>query len=201
MMAPNMTYERLSEAEEQSVSPSLTRTKRRRHWFCVAGLTCLGVWVAAAQGIRAMNRPYLEAQQKLRPAATNGSTSQLPVVLWHGMGDSCCADWSIGAVADHLRSTNPGRACSGDMLGHLTRSGTQAVVPTGVFVYSIATGSGMAADTFSGYFGDLNSQVSLELQTHHHCPDALRSSPLQRGLAAPCTHMSLPGGLSHALHL
>ena len=121
-----MTYERLSEAEEQPASTGPTRIKRRRHWFCVAGLICLGVWVAAAQGIRAMNRPYLEAQQKLRPAATNGSTSQLPVVLWHGMGDSCCADWSIGAVADHLRSTNPGRASSSDTLEHLTRSGAQS---------------------------------------------------------------------------
>ena len=111
-MAPKTTYERLSEAEEQPAAPGLIKNKRRRHWFCVAGLVCLGVWVAAAQGIRALNRPYLEAQQNLRPAATNGSTSQLPVVLWHGMGDSCCADWSIGAVANHLRSTNPGKACS-----------------------------------------------------------------------------------------
>ncbi len=27
------------------------------------------------------------------------TTSKLPVVLWHGMGDSCCAPYSIGAVA------------------------------------------------------------------------------------------------------
>ena len=47
-------------------------------------------------------------------------------------------------------------------------------MPTGVFVYSIATGSGMAADTFSGYFGSLNDQVWVKPQTHHICADALQ---------------------------
>ena len=34
-----------------------------------------------------------------RKANTAGS---LPVVLWHGMGDSCCAPYSIGKVASYI---------------------------------------------------------------------------------------------------
>lgn len=34
--------------------------------------------------------------------------SPLPVVLWHGMGDSCCWNHSIGAVANRIRQTLPG---------------------------------------------------------------------------------------------
>jgi palmitoyl-protein thioesterase len=66
----------------------------------------------------------------------HSSEPQLPIVLWHGMGDSCCASWSIGAVATHLQTVLPG-----------------------TFVHSINTGQGAAADTWSSYYGNVNTQV------------------------------------------
>jgi hypothetical protein len=38
-----------------------------------------------------------------------GAVVPLPVVLWHGMGDSCCGNHSIGAVAEKIRHTLPGK--------------------------------------------------------------------------------------------
>lgn len=75
----------------------------------------------------------------------NGTSEYLPVVLWHGMGDSCCADYSIGAVKNHIQKLLPG-----------------------VFVHSIATGTGPTSDIFSSFFGDVNEQVAnacLELRS------------------------------------
>ncbi len=58
------------------------------------------------------------------------------------MGDSCCADYSIGAVRELIERELPG-----------------------VFVHSINTGLGgsSVADIFSSYFGSLNDQVSAAL--------------------------------------
>lgn len=36
-------------------------------------------------------------------AASAWAKTVLPVVLWHGMGDSCCNPLSIGAVRDAIR--------------------------------------------------------------------------------------------------
>ena len=36
------------------------------------------------------------------------NSSSLPVVLWHGMGDSCCATWSIGALQKQIEQALPG---------------------------------------------------------------------------------------------
>ena len=38
--------------------------------------------------------------------------SSLPVVLWHGMGDSCCASYSIGYVAELISSSLGARPTS-----------------------------------------------------------------------------------------
>ncbi len=35
--------------------------------------------------------------------ARGGEETPLPVVLWHGMGDSCCNNHSIGAIATLIR--------------------------------------------------------------------------------------------------
>ena len=34
--------------------------------------------------------------------------AQLPVVLWHGMGDSCCASYSLGAVKKQIQDVLDG---------------------------------------------------------------------------------------------
>ena len=33
----------------------------------------------------------------------NDVASPLPVVIWHGMGDSCCSNHSIGAIGNLIR--------------------------------------------------------------------------------------------------
>lgn len=68
---------------------------------------------------------------------TSFNSTSLPVVLWHGMGDSCCATWSIGALQEQIQQSLPG-----------------------VFVHSIATGADIGHDTLGGYFGNLNEQVA-----------------------------------------
>ncbi len=56
-----------------------------------------------------------------------------------------------------------------------TGLGCQCAVPTGrtagVFVYSIATGEGALADTWSSFFGNVNDQARCSL-----CADARRHS-------------------------
>ncbi len=51
--------------------------------------------VAATSRVRV--RAHVPQHRHTRPHARNESS--LPVVLWHGMGDSCCASYSIGYVA------------------------------------------------------------------------------------------------------
>lgn len=60
----------------------------------------------------------------------------LPVVLWHGMGDSCCHPQSMGAIARLIEKELPG-----------------------IFVHSVATGGSETHDILSGFFGDVNQQV------------------------------------------
>jgi len=69
-------------------------------------------------------------------AAELSDGAALPVVLWHGMGDSCCSMGSIGSVAKLIE----------DELG--------------VFVYSIATGAGEYKDIWSSFYGNVNAQVA-----------------------------------------
>lgn len=70
-------------------------------------------------------------------SAAHDARRPLPVVLWHGMGDSCCSLGSIGAIKKLLE----------DKLG--------------VFVHSIATGEGEYWDIWSSFFGNINDQVTL----------------------------------------
>jgi palmitoyl-protein thioesterase len=60
----------------------------------------------------------------------------LPVVLWHGMGDTCCYSFSMGAVSDALKADG---------------------IP---YVYSVEIGDSEAADEFHGFFGDVNDAVA-----------------------------------------
>ena len=53
------------------------------------------------------------------------------------MGDSCCAERSLGSVRALLERELPG-----------------------VYVHSVATGSGLPLDVLSSYFGSVNDQVS-----------------------------------------
>ena len=101
----------------------------------------------------------------------------LPVVLWHGMGDSCCHPQSMGALARRLESE------------------------LGTFVHSIATGHGETSDVLSGFFGDVNAQVDAacaELAALPELADGFvavgfsQGGQFLRAVAQRCQH-TLPG--------
>ncbi|KAG2221978.1 hypothetical protein INT45_010502, partial [Circinella minor] len=60
------------------------------------------------------------------------------VVLWHGMGDSCCNPESMGRVKDLIQKSLPG-----------------------TFVYSIQLGKTIEEDHEAGFFGVVNDQIDF----------------------------------------
>ncbi|XP_076239920.1 palmitoyl-protein thioesterase 1 isoform X2 [Calliopsis andreniformis] len=64
-------------------------------------------------------------------------SSSPPIVLWHGMGDSCCFSFSLGALKKLIEATLPN-----------------------VYVYSIRIGNNVVEDVEHGYFGNINEQIS-----------------------------------------
>ena len=91
--------------------------------WCCGTVRAAGARAAAAAAAACLRFAAWLSPSTLRPA---------------GMGDSCCADYSIGAVRELIERELPG-----------------------VFVHSINTGLGgsSVADIFSSYFGSLNDQV------------------------------------------
>jgi len=61
-----------------------------------------------------------------------------PVLLWHGMGDSCCNPSSMGSIKDMLEAELPD-----------------------VYVHSLMIGNNMLADTENGFFKDTNKQIDI----------------------------------------
>ena len=111
--------------------------------------------------------PSLAVLASLLQTASCGSSSnktQLPVVLWHGMGDSCCAESSIGAVQKYVERLLPGKASASYpwqlWFLHTLISADKTPFCAGVFVHSISTGASSADDTYGGFFGSVNNQVS-----------------------------------------
>lgn len=70
-------------------------------------------------------------------STSTDNAAPLPVVLWHGMGDSCCASYSMGAIKSLIEDKLPG-----------------------TYVHSIATGESALGDVWSSYFGNINDQVA-----------------------------------------
>lgn len=64
------------------------------------------------------------------------SPPQLPVVLWHGMGDSCCYSFSLGAIKKIIEDEVPG-----------------------IKVISIRIGKDTVEDVMNGFFKNVNHQV------------------------------------------
>ncbi|XP_056154944.1 palmitoyl-protein thioesterase 1 [Lampris incognitus] len=62
----------------------------------------------------------------------------LPLVLWHGMGDSCCNPLSMGAIKKMVEVEIPG-----------------------IDVVSLMIGENVIEDTENGFFLDVNKQVSM----------------------------------------
>lgn len=65
----------------------------------------------------------------------------VPIVLWHGMGDSCCNPLSLGAFKETLEKHIPG-----------------------VYVHSLRIGDNFAQDTENGFFMNVNDQVAMACQ-------------------------------------
>ncbi|MEW5302636.1 MAG: hypothetical protein WDW38_008045 [Sanguina aurantia] len=99
----------------------------------------------------------LHLEEILTAAASlpnKASHGVLPVVLWHGMGDSCCDPHTTGAVKNYLQEQ------------------------LGVYVHSIATGNSEQHDVLSSFFGDVNDQVAAV------CAELRRIPELRNGFNA-----------------
>uniref|UniRef100_A0A0N4ZPF7 Palmitoyl-protein thioesterase 1 n=1 Tax=Parastrongyloides trichosuri TaxID=131310 RepID=A0A0N4ZPF7_PARTI len=66
----------------------------------------------------------------------NYQNVSLPVVIWHGMGDSCCNPLSIGWIKSIIQKQLPG-----------------------VYVHSLMIGDNVASDTEHGFIGNMNFLV------------------------------------------
>nr|XP_033336904.1 palmitoyl-protein thioesterase 1 [Megalopta genalis] len=69
--------------------------------------------------------------------AANNVDCYTPVVLWHGMGDSCCFSFSLGSIKKLIEDTLPN-----------------------VYVYSIRIGNNVMEDVEHSYLGNINEQIS-----------------------------------------
>ncbi|TGZ53549.1 palmitoyl-protein thioesterase 1 [Temnothorax longispinosus] len=86
---------------------------------------------------------------------TTGDGSPVPVVLWHGMGDSCCFSFSLGKIQRILEAEIPG-----------------------VYVHSIRIGNNEIEDVENSYFGNINDQIK------HVCEQLSQDTNLQNGYNA-----------------
>ncbi|CEF62339.1 Palmitoyl-protein thioesterase 1 [Strongyloides ratti] len=78
---------------------------------------------------RAENLVYLTEKKNYKNVST-------PVVIWHGMGDSCCNPISMGRVKSMIQKELPG-----------------------TYVHSLMLGSNIATDTEHGFLGNMNDLV------------------------------------------
>eukprot|EP01099_Mayorella_cantabrigiensis_P004631 TRINITY_DN351_c0_g1_i3.p1 TRINITY_DN351_c0_g1~~TRINITY_DN351_c0_g1_i3.p1 ORF type:complete len:152 (-),score=30.84 TRINITY_DN351_c0_g1_i3:548-967(-) len=60
----------------------------------------------------------------------------LPVVLWHGMGDTCCYPFSMGRIKRLIEEQLPG-----------------------IYVYSVMVGDSVEEDERAGFIGNVNDQL------------------------------------------
>lgn len=63
--------------------------------------------------------------------------ASLPLVMWHGMGDSCCNPLSLGAIQSLIEK-------------HVE----------GIYVHSLQIGSNFAEDTANGFLMNVNDQIT-----------------------------------------
>jgi len=61
-----------------------------------------------------------------------------PVVIWHGMGDTCCFPFSMGAIQDAIQEQLPG-----------------------TYVYSVMIGPDIVTDEIEGFISNANDQIDF----------------------------------------
>jgi len=69
--------------------------------------------------------------------ARGSEPDYVPVVLWHGMGDTCCFPWSMGSIKRLIERELPG-----------------------IYVYSVMVGNNIVEDEIAGFLGDVNDQIA-----------------------------------------
>lgn len=79
----------------------------------------------------------------------------LPLVIWHGMGDSCCFPFSMGSIIKLVEQHAPG-----------------------IYVHSIEIGNTLEEDVFNGFLMNVNDQVSMV------CKNLSQDARLQNGFNA-----------------
>ncbi|XP_061111674.1 palmitoyl-protein thioesterase 1-like isoform X2 [Conger conger] len=67
-----------------------------------------------------------------------GSNTTIPLVMWHGMGDSCCNPISMGSIKKMVEEEVPG-----------------------IYVLSLKIGKTILEDMENGFFMDVNKQVAF----------------------------------------
>uniref|UniRef100_A0A6Q2WSH7 Palmitoyl-protein thioesterase 1 n=1 Tax=Esox lucius TaxID=8010 RepID=A0A6Q2WSH7_ESOLU len=85
-----------------------------------------------------------------------------PLVLWHGMGDSCCNPLSMGAIKKRIEGAIPG-----------------------IDVLSLMIGKTVIQDTENGFFMDVNEQVAMVCSQLSQDPK-LKSGQFLRAVAQRC---------------
>lgn len=95
---------------------------------------------------------FVEASPTHGPSTNNGTT---PVVIWHGMGDSCCNPLSMGYIKKTIEQQIPG-----------------------VYVLSLMIGKNVFQDTENGFFKNVNEQVDMV------CAQLAQDQRLQAGYNA-----------------
>uniref|UniRef100_A0AAY4CGR1 Palmitoyl-protein thioesterase 1 n=1 Tax=Denticeps clupeoides TaxID=299321 RepID=A0AAY4CGR1_9TELE len=98
--------------------------------------------------------------------------ASLPLVLWHGMGDSCCNPLSMGSIKKMVEEDVPG-----------------------IYVLSLMIGKSVVQDTENGFFMDVNEQVSFacnqlskdpELQSGYNAMGFSQGGQFLRAVAQRC---------------
>nr|XP_032810041.1 palmitoyl-protein thioesterase 1 [Petromyzon marinus] len=122
------------------------RDSRRLPALCA---TLLAVVLLSSRGSSAFS-----LLPRTSPGGHNGS-SVVPLVMWHGMGDSCCNPLSLGSVKKMIERKIPN-----------------------IYVLSLKIGDSVLQDVTNGFFMNVNDQVDLVCQM-------LRKDPnLQNGYNA-----------------
>jgi len=73
--------------------------------------------------------------------ATQNAANYRPIVIWHGMGDTCCYSFSMGMIKQELERLLPG-----------------------VYVYSVMIGNNIVEDEIEGFISNSNDQVDFLCQ-------------------------------------
>ena len=84
--------------------------------FTKEAMFCIKLLIAFAM--------FVELASAGAAAFVFGKSSPLPVVIWHGMGDSCCNPLSMGAVKRIIEDEVPGIYVHSLMIGGNVATGT-----------------------------------------------------------------------------